>query len=575
MADVLGFTPSAATQADELRALTSVLIERMQFARAAGLSFGGDRDMYKILGYDEIITPAQYRARYRRGGLAKRIIEAYPKATWRGGVELVEDEDPKKKTAFEQACRDLDARLKMFSVLQRTDILASLSTFAALLIGAAGDLSTELPRGAPEKLLYLTPFMGGGGTDSTGGRQTNMQMGADATIAEFDLNPQSERFGLPVTYQLKRVDITSENFQKPVHWTRIVHVAEGLLEDEVYGVPCLEPVWNLLDDLDKVTGGGAEAFWLRANQGMHLNVDKDVSMSEADRVELKKQADGSSNQLRRMIRTRGVDVTPLGSDVANFAAPADAIITQISGTKAIPKRILSGSEMGELASSQDRNNWKDQVSMRQTAYAEPYILRQLVDRLIKDGYLPTPKTPYQVRWSSIEVLMAEEKYAGAAAWANTNATQGAPVFTAEEIRDHWYGLDPLTDAQIEKEKEIQAPPEPPPGAMVPGAPGAPPVPAVPKAAAAADDEMASVLEAAIVANNTDVIDRILGMRHPRTLDRPTDRIVATRHAGGLGSGDVEGHEFHGNQWTGGIGGSGNPRPRLLPPRSRRRRSSSS
>ena len=93
--------------------------------------------------------------------------------------------------------------------------------------------------------------------------------------------------------------------------------------------------------------------------------------------------------------------------MANFSNPADAILTQIAGSKAIPKRILTGSEMGELASSQDRDNWKDQINGRQTGYAGPYIVRPLVDRLIKYGYLPTPKKgprEYEVRCPQIQVL---------------------------------------------------------------------------------------------------------------------------------------------------------------------------
>jgi hypothetical protein len=519
MSDIPGAIAKQETsQIAEIRAAASVLVERMQFMRQAGITFKGMRDLYEILGYERLISTRQYRDRYSRGGIAKRIVETLPKATWRGDMELVEDENPKVSTAFEQAWDTLETRLKIKAVLQRADILAGLSTYAVILIGAPGDLNTELPKGKPESLLYLSPFLGGGGPGSS---TRSGQIDSDCTIQEFEIDATNPRFGLPKTYQIRRVDITTPDFQLPVHWSRIIHVAEGCLDDEVYGQPALENVWNLLDDLDKVTGGGAEAFWLRANAGLQLNVDKDMTLSEPERLALKEQADDYQHQMRRMLRTRGVEVNQLGSDVANFNSPADAILTQIAGSKGIPKRILTGAEMGELASSQDRENFKDVINGRQLSYAGPYIVRPLIDRLIQYGYLPTPKKgarAYEVRWPHIQTLTEQEKAEGAGKWASVNQTQGAPVFTEAEIRDKWYGMEPLTPKQI-----ADATPAPPAAAAPPAAEppaAAPPAKEPPAAAApepkaasdALDEELVRVLEAAIKANNAQVIDEILGLQ---------------------------------------------------------------
>lgn len=437
------------SDAAEIRAAASVLLERMQFLKQAGITFQGKRDLYEIFGYDRILTNKNYRDRYARGGIAKRIVEALPKATWRGGIELIEDENPKVSTEFEKLWETLEARLHIWSTLMRADILAGLGAYSVVLIGADGPLDTELSKGkGPDSLLYLTPFSGGGGPQFQSRTNNTATMDADASIMSLVTDPSNERFGLPEFYQLKRLDINAPEFQVPVHWSRVIHIAEGCLDDEVYGQPTLENCWNLLDDLDKVTGGGAEAFWLRANQGLQLDVDKDLTLETSEKQALKDQADEYANQMRRMLRTRGVTVTPLGSDVANFLAPADAIITQIAGSKGIPKRILTGSEMGELASSQDRDNWKDQVNGRQSGYAGPNIVRPLIDRLIKYNYLPKPKE-YEVKWAQIQVLTDQEKSAGALEWAQTLTSEG-PVFLRDEIRDHWYGMEPLPKPKIDE-----------------------------------------------------------------------------------------------------------------------------
>jgi len=386
-----------------------------------------------------------------------------------------------------------------------------------LIIGAGdADLRDELPKGLPGGVRYLTPYAGGGGPGRGGRRDQfgarSSAYDADVSVYEFDEDQRSPRFALPKTYQLRGLASTSASAEPyTVHWSRVIHVAENLLWDEVYGLPALERVWNLLDDLEKVTGGGAEAFWLRANQGMHLDIDKDMAANDTlESIKaLKEQADEYKHQLTRWIRTRGVTATPLGSDVANFSSPADAIITQIAGAKGIPKRILTGSEMGELASSQDRENWKDQVNGRQTQYAGPYIIRPLVDRLIAYGYLPIPmKGPdvYMIGWPHIQVLTEQEKAEGALKWAQTNQTAGETIFTNEENREHWYGFPPLT----EEEKQLAAPP----AAPEPVLPDV--VPATPK-----NLEMMRVLEEAIETNNTEVIDEILGL----------SRAAAPEHGG--------------------------------------------
>ena len=441
--------PELETALAELRALANnVLLERLQFMRQAGISFGGARDLYEVLGYDRLITTKQYRDEYARGGIAKRIVEAFPKATWRGGVEVYEDDDPDVSTEFEKVWeKHLVKRLNVWSTLLRADILAGLSTYSVILIGAAGDLSTPLPKGRPEGLLYLQPFCGGGGP-ANNSRQQTTAMDADAMVFEYDTDSNSPRFGEPLSYQLRRVDVASAMLQRPVHWSRIIHVAEGCLDDNVYGQPTLENVWNLLMDLQKVTGGGAEAFWLRANQGLHLDVDKDMSLPDAQNAiaSLKEQAELYKHQMTRWLRTRGVSVETIGSDVANFNQPAEAILTQIAGSKGIPMRILTGSERGELASSQDASNFMSQVQDRQTQYAGPMIVRRLASRLIEYGYLPTPKQ-YEVGWATVETMTEKEKAEGAKQWATTNQAAGEVVYTVSEIREHWHDMEPLTDEQ--------------------------------------------------------------------------------------------------------------------------------
>jgi hypothetical protein len=424
----------------------SDLLARAKFAARAGITFQGKRDLYEVLGYPRLIHPKDYRDRYERQGIAARVVEALPKATWRGGAELVEDEDPEVETAFEEAWFEIEKRLKVWSAFQRTDILAGVGHYAVLLIGAPGELEQELPkRLRSEDLLYLQPYAED-----------------EASVLTLDDSPESERYGLPVIYQLTRRTVSGTSFAsrvnlvtRRVHYSRVLHIADELLDDRVYGQPRLKRIWNNLDDLDKVSGGGAEAFWRRVHQGTVFNLDKDLEIDAADAAKVEEAAEEMVHDLRRVMAVRGMEVTQLGSDVANFSNPVDSILTLIAGATGIPKRILMGSERGELASSQDRENWNQRVTDRRTDFAGPCIVRPFVDKLVGLGALPEPEE-YEVRWPEMEALSETEQAVVAGQWAELNEKAKGIVVLPAEIRDRVLRLDPLSPEEIAAFEEEQA-----------------------------------------------------------------------------------------------------------------------
>lgn len=458
-----------------MRAAASDLLERAQFADRAGLSFRDrvtgvfNRDLRKAAGYRDSLSPKDYRDRYLRGGVAARIVTAYPKATWLSGVELQEDPRQDKTTDFEREAELLFDRLGIWARLMRADILAGLGTYSVLLVGVADGKPLEQPMAKlkdQKDVLYLTPL----GEDR-------------ATIAEFEEDKTSERYGLPKTYLLTLGTPKSSALigrgipggQAKVHWSRVLHVAEGVLEDDVYGEPRLRAVFDRLDDLDKVLAGGAEASWKRADPGMQLELDPTVKFTTTERDNIEAQITEYQNNLRRILQTRGVKINQLANSVAGFGPNADAIMDQIAGTTGIPKRILMGSERGELSSTQDRENWAARVQERRKLFAEPLVL-DLVKRLVKAGALPEPKQ-LEIQWPKVEELSEATKAEIAGAYANANAAQkavdGNPLVTGDEIRSKVLDLGPLEEAQGYKKPE----PAPAPGAGVPGEPagtGAPP-----------------------------------------------------------------------------------------------------
>lgn len=419
------------------------LSERMTLGRdPAGLTFGGKRDVSTALGFKRILNPADYRKRFNRGGLAGRVVECKPQATWSEGIEIVEDQDPLVSTQFEEAWVALNERLNLWSTFYRADVLAGIGRYAIIWLGLPGAPDTEAAATFnADDLVYLMPYAED-----------------DARISAYDEDPESPRFGQPTLYLVRSTAGNKRAKATNVHWSRVLHIADGALDSLVFGRPRLELVWDYFDSLDKVVGGGAEAFWQRVNQGMHLDLavpkeGEETVLEPADIEALKSAMDDYANGMRRHLLTRGAELKMLGSDVANFSNPADAIITLIAGTVGIPKRILTGSERGDLASSQDATNWQTQIADRRTQYAEPVIVRAFIDRLVKAKALPAPVS-YNVRWPERETVNETERATIATAWADLNAKAGKTVVTPEEIRDLVLKLPPLAVSSDQEAKQI-------------------------------------------------------------------------------------------------------------------------
>jgi hypothetical protein len=418
------------------RAMASELLSRSRFADALGMTFGGVRDVYKALGYKKEISLGEFRARFDRNGVANAIVKAMPLATWRGGAAIIEDEDLSIVTPFEDAFDALDRRLKIWAKLQRVDTLSGIGRYAVLVIGAPGAMDTPLVRATADSIVYLQPYAE-----------------EDATIDTFDEDVASPRFGLPVFYSVKRTTMQGSSVRKSVakrvHHSRVLHVSEGLLDDNIYGEPKLQCVWNDLDNLEKVAGGGAEAYWRRADRGMQFDIDPTVDFGEGaegetEKTGLKTQLEEYEHGLRRFLTTRGLTVNELGSDVADFKSPVESIMSLICTAVRIPLRVFTGSEQGKLAAKQDRVSWDNRVRDRQLDYADPCIVSPLVDRFIAIGALPVPADGYEVRWSSNSAMDDEQRGQQASTWASLN-DHGEVVVTADEIREHVLGLPPLDE----------------------------------------------------------------------------------------------------------------------------------
>jgi len=395
-----------------LKALASTLVSRVKFAQQLGQSYGTDRDLYRICGYPLSITFEQYEGRYERQDIASRIVNAYPDATWRNEPQVYETEEA-DETAWEKAWTGVTKDLRLYHYLNRTDRLAGIGQYAVLFLGFDDGKDFSQPVTGAKRLVYLQAY-----------NQSN------AAIAQKNEDTKDPRYGLPEYYSLIQHE-DADNLiggtpapidarvrgsagmigKNRVHWTRVLHIADGCLDSDVFGTPRLQSVYNRLQDLEMMAGGSAEMWWRAGFPGLQFVADPEAELP--DKEEMKDQIEKYIHGLQRYLRLQGVEAKSIGSP-GGLTAPTsyfDLEIALISSSSQIPKRILLGSERGELASDQDERAWHDRIDERRKTWAAPSVMMQLIRQMTMAGVLPElPEGEGPtVEWAPIEEQSATEK----------------------------------------------------------------------------------------------------------------------------------------------------------------------
>lgn len=374
----------------------STLINRALLATKLGKQYGTDRDLYEAFGYPTSITYIDYLSHYLRQDIAAAVIDKPVNYTWRGDllIEEVDESGDKLKDEW----KSLEKKLKLKSKFIRLDKLTCLGKYGILLLGFndVSDLKgfKEPVQAGTRKLLYIKPYGEG-----------------SITINQWEENTNNERYGLPLIYQIKVEASSSSNSETiDVHYSRVIHVPGELLTSEVEGMPVLQKVYNRLMDLEKLIGGSAEMFWRGARPGYQTKIDKDYAVGDTEKENFKDQLDEYEHHLRRFLTTEGIDIKALEMQIAEPQNHVDVQIQMVSAASGIPKRILVGSERGELASTQDKVAWLETVQDRRKDFAETQIVRAFVDVCMKYKILSTPKgEEYVVQWEDLFAPSEKDK----------------------------------------------------------------------------------------------------------------------------------------------------------------------
>lgn len=416
----------------------STISRREMFAKLFGIC----RDVDSECGHPLAIQQQDYDLLWARGDMANRVVCLYPEESWSEPPEVYETED-EEKTAFEMALDEMLKEIPLWTYLQRADILSGVGRYGILLLGFDDGLELSQPvAGVDEKDSPLPPPAKRPVKNALSNEEEETEPPVPTTelekpkrkllyvrpleerivkITALEADVRNPRFGLPKTYQLTFMD-TDENAPigsdgkipngtLTVHWSRVIHLADNRTNNEVYGTPRMKKVFNRLLDLKKIVGGSGEMFWKGGFPGISLesNVGAEEDI-EFDAEGAKKQLRDYMEGLQRYIATVGMQAKSLTVQVADPLPHLNAQIQLIAAAMAVPVRVLMGSERGELASSQDMVTWNKRLNKRRVDYINPFMLKPLLDRLIKVGVLPQPGAEgYIIDWVDLNTPSPTDK----------------------------------------------------------------------------------------------------------------------------------------------------------------------
>lgn len=426
--------------------LTGTLARASFIRRFMGLSHEGKRDMYAAFGYPNPLTTGHLYAMYLRNGIANRIVKAYPQATWRDVPQFNDgqgntSEEGDDYSVFVESVEKALKKHKLLRLIERADRLSSIGRYGLIVFGFndGARMSEPLMPGNHE-LLWTSAYSEG-----------------SVTVQNWNMDPKSARHSLPQTYNVTAATFTDgaqpATKSMNVHYSRCIHVSEFLDENDVYGVPRLHPIYNHLMDLEKVVGGSAETFWITANRGIALSAADDHDLSPEDYTKAKEESEAFVNGLTRNMVLQGMNATVLGSEDPDPGPNATVLLDLISGGSGIPKRILLGTERGELSSAQDENNWSERIDERRVQYATPMLLTPVINLLIATGNIIKPQGDWNCEWPDSGTLgpvaqadLGLARTNALVAYANS---PGASLIVPEsEFRQEILQLDPVSSHAI-------------------------------------------------------------------------------------------------------------------------------
>lgn len=348
-------------------------------------------------------------ALYLRNGYAQTVNDKLSEVSWRDSPNVSDAPESEEDTAFEQAIEKADKNLNLWSYCSRVDKVAGIGQHGLLVLGlsdVSGNSTDVWETDATEKEF----------TDLDDIQKLKPVLETQIEDIDWGGPEDGERWGKPIEYTIDFSDDIDDETEddvgyRDIHWSRVINVpAQAPLDDETLSRPRAEPVLNNLLDIEKTLGSVAEAAFMSANTDLWLNSDPekvDLSQDASEvRDELMRNAEGQP-----FIRTQGMELEQLDGDVQDPSGIIEKNLEVISSVTGIPKSKLRGNQAGEVSGSEaDERSLFGAVEERREQYNNPWIVRNVVDRLVSLEIVPQPEGGmYSIEWPDLAQLSEKDQ----------------------------------------------------------------------------------------------------------------------------------------------------------------------
>lgn len=399
---------------------------------------GQTRDMDAECGHPVYINPEDYWKKFDRGDVAYRAVSIFPDECFKDRPLIYETDDAEVTTDFERELDAIEDEVHLLSVVQRADILSGVGRFGVILLGLSDGLGFDKAVAGFENGLPEFPKPGPAADDGEevddNPPKPNPVNNAESNplrllylrtfdesmvvIKDLERDPKNPRFGQPKMYTITFIDdtenptagqvkiitpppppsgiqttpgqMTSTKTTLDVHWSRVIHLVDNRLRDEIFGTPRLKKVFDRILDLHKIAGAAAEMFWKNAKGGLALEQIPTDEQVTIDKEGTKDEMEAFYEGLKPYLVLEGMTAKQLSPAVADPGPNGEFQIRLISIAIGCPMRVFMGSEQAQLASGQDMTSWNERLQKRREEYLTPFVLRPTLDRLILMKVLPFP-----------------------------------------------------------------------------------------------------------------------------------------------------------------------------------------
>jgi len=330
------------------------------------LTHDGKRNTDTVFGFEPNPQFQHFYSMYKRNGFAKRVIAGVAARCWQAGFTIKSD----KKEILTDEMASLFNKRKLLANIEKTDILNRLGRYSLMYVGIQGQKPEEPLRKTVSgdlSKVFFSPF------------------GEDGIIVNTKVtDPLDERFGLPLTYDVRV--IARDNNQelvdtssRIVHWSRVVHLAEGSLDNDIEGESALKDIYNALQSIIKTNYSAAEAYFRNAHGRIVLEVDKayasDITTTEKE--SMTKELEAYQHEMKDFMRLAGATAKPINTPQFDPVGTFNVNIQEISASTGIPVRILTGEGGGQYAGNEDKASYNAVIADRQTSFCTPVMFRVL------------------------------------------------------------------------------------------------------------------------------------------------------------------------------------------------------